>query len=558
MDAGLLLRLGTADGHRRHWVENFNNAEGRPERPAEGVTTFLMILRSFASRHRFAILDLSLIVAGVLVALFLAFEFDIYENENSVSRREETIELDEALTVGGILCLGLLAFAVRRYREQKRETHRRVVAEQHARELALQDPLTGLANRRQFEEALNAAIAAPPGAGSSHAVFLLDLNGFKQVNDVHGHGAGDELLVIVAQRLISAVRQDDLVARLGGDEFAVLSRHLMDAEAATSIALRIVQSLEEPIRVGNTNHQVGTGVGIALIPADAITLKETLRKADVALYRAKSERRSAVRFFEQEMDRRLQERDQLDRDLRAAIAADEIRPFFQPVVDLKTRSVLGFEAVPRWVDTTLGEIPLERFISIAEENGLIHELFERLLKQSCAAAASWPPHVTLALDIFPSQLKDPTLHSRILSILDASGVERTRLELEITESALVRDLEGAQNILGSLRQAGVRIVLDNFGTGYSSLYHLRNFKLDKIKIDRSFIETLGSHESADIVNALVGLGRGLGLTIIADGVGGPEQRASLLDAGCEQGQGFLFSSAVPSDDTSTFFDQQFA
>jgi diguanylate cyclase (GGDEF)-like protein len=522
----------------------------------DGHATSQVRLINFVTRHRFAIRELSLILAIVLVLAYLAFEFDVYANQDSVTRYEETIELDEALTLGAVLCIGLLVFASRRYREQKRETHRRIAAEQHARELAFQDPLTGLANRRQFEEALNAAIAAPPGAGASHAVFLLDLNGFKQVNDVHGHGVGDELLIIVAQRLLTAVRQDDLVARLGGDEFAILSRHLMGAEAATSVALRVLQALDEPILAGKISHQVGSGIGIALIPSDAITLKESLRKADVALYRAKSERRSTLRFFEQEMDRRVQERDQLDRQLRSAIAADMIRPFFQPVVDLKTRNVLGLEAIPRWTDASIGEIPLDRFIPVAEENGLIHELFDRLLRQSCAAAAKWPEHVTLALDIFPSQLKDRSLHSRILAILESSGVAPARLELEIAESALVRDLEGAQNILGSLRQAGVRIVLDNFGTGYSSLYHLRNFKLDKVKIDRSFVESMGSAQSAEIVSALVGLGHGLGLTIIADGVEGSDQRASLLTSGCEQGQGFLFSGAVPAEQTMAFFSNQ--
>jgi len=507
-------------------------------------------------RHRVAIKDLSLVFATVLVAMFLAFEFDVYENEDSVSRHEETIELDESLTLGGILCIGLLIFAARRYREQKQETRRRVAAEQYARELAFRDPLTGLANRRQFDDALTAAIAAPPRAGASHAVFLLDLNGFKQVNDIYGHGVGDELLIIVAQRLSAAVREGDLVARLGGDEFAILSQHLMGAEAATSIALRVLQSLEKPITAGKSNHHVGSGIGIALIPGDATTLQEALRKADVALYKAKSERRSALRFFEEEMDRRVQERDRLDRDLRAAIAADMIRPFFQPVVDLKTRNVVGFEATPRWIQSSMGEISADRFIPVAEENGLIHGLFERLLEQSCAAAATWPQEVTLSLDIFPSQLKDRALSSRILSILEASGVAPARLGLEITESALVRDLEGAQDILGSLRKAGVKIILDNFGTGYSSLYHLRNFKLDKIKIDRSFIDSLGSQESAGIVSALVGLGHGLGLTVTAEGVENLEQEVSLLTTGCEQGQGFLFSTAVPAEKTKDFFTSQ--
>ena len=471
-------------------MNHMSGSQPHADSTAEGRAAIVR-LRSFVMRHRVTIRDLSLLLAVMLVATYLAFEWDIYANQGSITRREETIELDEALTLGGLLCVGLLIFAARRYREQKQETHRRVAAEQHARELAFKDPLTGLANRRQFDEALNAAIAAPPRAGASHAVFLLDLNGFKKVNDVYGHGIGDELLTVVAQRLVTAVREDDLVARLGGDEFAILARHLMGPEAATSIAIRVLRALEEPISAGTTKHRIGTGIGIALIPTDANTLQEALRKADVALYRAKSERRSALRFFEAEMDRRVQERDRLDRDLRVAIAADMIRPVFQPVVNLNTRRVTGFEAIPCWIDDSMGEIPFERFIPVAEENGLIHELFERLLKQSCAAAAQWPPDVTLALDIYPSQLKDRTLHAKILSALEASGVAPARLELEITESALVRDLEAAQEVLGSLRMAGVKISLDNFGTGYSSLYHLRNFRLDKIKIDRSFVGSLG-------------------------------------------------------------------
>lgn len=507
-------------------------------------------------RHRFAIQDLSVVIAIVLVAAFLAFEFDIYANEEGVSRKQETIELDEALTLGAILTVGLLIFSIRRYREQKRETGRRIAAERHARELAFQDPLTGLANRRQFDEALRAAIASPPSAGASHAVFFLDLNGFKKVNDVYGHGIGDELLTIVAQRLTSSVREGDLVARLGGDEFAILSCHVMGAEAATSIARRVIQVLAEPISAGNASHQVGTGVGIALVPTDATTLPEALRKADVALYRAKSERRSALRFFEPEMDRYVQERDQLDRDLREAVASHRIRPFFQPVVDLRTRRVLAFEAIPRWIDPLRGEISIDRFIPIAEENGTIHEFFEFLLKESCAASAAWPCDVTMSLNVYGSQLKDRTLHSRIISILETSHVSPERLELEISESALVRDLEAAEEALSPLRKVGVRIALDNFGTGYSSLYHLRNFKLDKIKIDRSFIENLSSQESAKIVNALVGLGHGLGLTVTAEGVTERDQTTSLLNTGCEQGQGFLFSEAVSAEDTAAFFQNQ--
>lgn len=505
-------------------------------------------------RNRFAIADLSVILATIVVLGFLAFEVDVFVTQGSVSRTEQTIELDEALALGAFLSVGLLFFVWRRHREQKQEMLRRIAAEQHARELAFQDPLTGLANRRQFSEALGAVVTALPRAGASHALFMLDLNGFKQVNDIYGHGVGDELLLAIAQRLMSAVREGDLVARLGGDEFAIISQHLMSSEAATNIALRILAVLEEPIRIGSNAHRVGAGIGIALIPNDATVAQEALRKADVALYRAKAERRSVSRFFEPEMDKHVQEREQINRDLREAITTKQLIPFFQPVVDLDSRSVIGFEAIPRWHDAKGKQIPLERFIPIAEENGLIHDLFLSMLSQCCLAARDWPSEVTFALDVYPTQLKDQNLSEKILSVLKDWEMAPGRLELEITESALVHDLEAAQQLCGSLRAAGVRISLDNFGTGYSSLYHLRNFKLDKIKIDRSFIEGIGSHgESAGIVNALIGLAHGLGITVMAEGVTDAEQRSSLLTNGCQQAQGGLFSTAVSADEAARLF-----
>jgi diguanylate cyclase (GGDEF)-like protein len=398
------------------------------------------------------------------------------------------------------------------------------------------------------------AVAAPPRAGASHGVFLLDLNGFKKINDVHGHGVGDEVLTIVAQRLRSAMRDGDLVARFGGDEFAVLTQHLSGPEAATTLALRIMECLVSPITAGAATHRVGVGIGIALVPSDASTPEEAMRKADVALYRAKAERRSALRFFEPTMDVRVKERASIESALREAMDAGHIDTMYQPSVNLRTHQVIGFEAVPRWIDPTHGAIPLERFVAIAEEAGLIHALAERILRQACDAARTWPLYVKLSVDIYPSQLKDSLLPSRILRILEDCGIAPNRLEVEITESALVADMENAQVVLGALHEAGVRIALDNFGTGYSSLYHLRNFKLDKIKIDSSFIHAMANETaSAGIVKALVGLGQGLGLTVAADGVEGTGQESSLLSSGCEQGQGQFFSAPVTAIDTLALF-----
>jgi diguanylate cyclase (GGDEF)-like protein len=422
-----------------------------------------------------------------------------------------------------------------------------MAAEAEARALAFEDALTGLPNRRQFDHALKAALGAPPRAGGAHAVLLLDLNGFKRINDMFGHPAGDEALIQVAGRLRKAMRDDDLVARLGGDEFAVLAHHLAGPEAATGIARRIIEAFDAPVLAGGGEQILGTAIGVALAPKDGTTPEQLLRRADIALYRAKEEGGSALRFFEAEMDVRIRERDRMERDLRAAIGTPALRPHYQPVVDLKTGKVQGFEALARWTHPELGEVEPVRFIPIAEDCGLVGELTDSLLAQACGDAAQWPTEVGLSFNISPVQLKDRTLGLRLMAILGRTGLAPQRLEVEITESALVRDLEAAQEILGQIRDAGVKIALDDFGTGYSSLYHLRNFKLDKIKIDRSFVEAMAfDRDSAAIVQALIGLGSGLSLTVTAEGVENADQQAMLVEQGCGQAQGFLFSRAVPA------------
>ena len=506
-------------------------------------------IKSFITRHRTSLKDISILVATFFVGLYLIFKYDFFKNADGVRMHEGTVELDEVLLLSGVMA-GLLVFTVRRYLEQKREAARRIETERHVRTLAFQDALTGLPNRRQFDDALKAATAALPREGAVHALILLDLNGFKQVNDVYGHGVGDEVLTIVAQRLLGAMRDGDLAARLGGDEFAILALHLVGAEAATNVALRVIEVLKEPISVGSMRHQIEGAIGISLIPSDAITPNQALRKADLALYRAKEERQSAARFFEEEMDKHVQEREWLLQELRVAIAQRSIRAYFQPSVQLKTTRIISFEASPRWIHPSAGEIMPDRFIPIAEESGMIHELADQILREACTAALKWPEDVTLSIDVLSSQLKDKKLKTRILEVLRETGLPPERLEIEITESTLVRNLEAAQEILGGLREAGVRIALDNFGTGYSSLYHLRNFKMDKIKIDSSFIHgMLTKREDAGIVRALVGLANGLGITIAAEGIQDTAQQASLITTGCEQGQGHLYSDPVSAERT---------
>ncbi len=499
-------------------------------------------------RHGTKLFDGSLLALVTLVALFYAYEIDVFANVDGAPDKPHTIELDEVLAVSALFCGGLTVFSIRRLQEARRETARRLAAEREARTLALHDPLTGLPNRRQFDAALGAAVAAPPRAGASHAVFLLDLNGFKRVNDVFGHPTGDDLLIQVGARLGRAAGSNDLVARLGGDEFAVLSPHMADPEAATGLALRLMEALASDIRTGTGDHRVGTSIGLSLFPQDGDTAPELLRKADIALYRAKADKDfspSSMRFFEPGMDAQVRERAILERELRAAIASETIRPFYQPMVKLDTAAVEGFETLARWHSPVLGIVEPARFLALAADLGLIGQLAGQLLERSCIDARAWPKHVKLAFNLSGPLVADATFSLRVLAILARTGLEPGRLELEITESALVRDLETARRTLGSLREAGVRVAVDDFGTGYSSLYHLRAFKVDKIKIDRSFVRGMTRDaDSAAIVRALVGLGVGLGLQVAAEGVETAEQERLLRNQGCAQAQGYRSNAVV--------------
>jgi diguanylate cyclase (GGDEF)-like protein len=494
-----------------------------------------------------------LLVAVMAICTWIAYRYEVFDNASRLRPQERVIELDEALALAAVLCAGLLVLSLRFLISQRREVARRIKSEHQAREMAHQDALTGLPNRRQFDKEIKAAIAAPPRTDGAHAMLLLDLNEFKRINDVYGHSIGDEVLIVVAMRLKRAVRSGDLVVRFGGDEFAILARQLSGSEEATGIALRIIQELKEPITIGSVQHRIGVGIGIALIPQDGQDESEILRKADIALYRAKAERGSSLRFFEVEMDARVHERDLIERELRAAIGNGTVKPYYQPLIDLRTKQVVGFEALARWTHPTLGNVPPDRFIPVAEDCGLMNELTDHLLRQATRAACQWPKDVMLSFNISPSQMKDHTLGLRILAILGEAGLSPRRLEIEITESALVQDFEGAQQVVGSLREAGVRIALDDFGTGYSSLYHLRNFKVDKIKIDRSFVESMETRpEASALVRGLLGLGHGLGLTVTAEGIEQAAQAAELLAQGCEQGQGYLYSPAMPAADALKF------
>lgn len=417
--------------------------------------------------------------------------------------------------------------------------------------VARTDALTDLPNRRRFYEDFETTTAQ--GKPAEHALLLIDLDRFKAANDAYGHPAGDRLLQLVAARLRGVIRTDDLIARLGGDEFAIVIRcagndRSASAEPAT-LAERIIQTLSEPFALDDgALVEIGASVGIALTTTREGGIEDLMRRADVALYDAKNLGRGCFRCFEPGMDADVRSRALLKSSLRQAVADDAIVPHFQPLVSLDTGQLIGVEMLARWPHPTRGMVSPAEFIPIAEDLGLIGWMTERLLRRACRAAARWPDHVVLACNISPLQLRDPALPEMIRTTLADTGLPARRLELEVTESALVGDLALARTLLDHLKSLGVRLALDDFGTGYSSLRHLQSLPFDKIKIDQSFVGAMSAdNESAKIVAAVIGLCQSLDLKTVAEGVETEDTAVLLHKLGCDVGQGWLFGRPTPAE-----------
>jgi diguanylate cyclase (GGDEF)-like protein len=412
--------------------------------------------------------------------------------------------------------------------------------------MAHHDALTDLPNRLRFYEQVE-QLLAKTRQGAHVAVFCLDLDRFKEVNDAHGHPVGDLLLKAVADRLRQCIRDTDTVARLGGDEFAIMQAGDSQPVDATALASRLIEAVGAPYKLAGRKVAVDLSIGIALAPGDGLDPAQLLKNADMALYRAKSDGHGLYRFFEPDMDARMQARRKLEIDLGRAIANGEFELFYQPLVDMKTEYVTGFEALIRWHHPERGLIlPLD-FIAVAEETGLIVPIGDWVLRQACAEAATWPSNVKIAVNLSPTQFKNKSLLSSVVSALASSNLLPNRLELEITESVMLQDSGVTLAVLHELRGLGVRISMDDFGTGYSSLSYLRKFPFDKIKIDQSFIYDMSDHDdSLAIVRAVIAMGSGLGIATTAEGVETTEQFKRLKLEGCTEVQGFLFSPPRPA------------
>lgn len=436
-------------------------------------------------------------------------------------------------------------------------THEDITARRQAEaqlaHMARHDVLTDLPNRMLLRERLDQALARVH-RGEQVAVLYLDLDDFKGINDALGHDIGDKILQAVADRLRGCVRDTDTIARLGGDEFAIIQTGLEQLADTATLAMRIRGAITPLYEIDDHQILTDVSIGISIAPSDASEPDQLLKNADMALYRAKAEGHGTFRFFEPQMDERVKARRSLELDLRRAVVSDEFELYYQPKVNLARNQISGCEALLRWHHPERGLVSPIEFIPLAEKTGLINQIGEWVLRQSCLEAATWPDDIAVAVNLSPVQFRNQGLAQLVLSALATSGLPARRLEVEITEAALLQNNEATLATLHRLHDLGVDIVMDDFGIGYSSLSYLRSFPFDKIKIDRSFITDIAEKEdSRAIVRAVTGLASHLRMTTIAEGVETQRQLDMIAALGCTEMQGYLYSGPVPARDLVRLF-----
>jgi diguanylate cyclase (GGDEF)-like protein len=476
--------------------------------------------------------------------------------ESIVTSLQHDIALPDACTIekladGRIVSVNRRSMSDRGWVEIHQDITSQKRAEAELAHMARYDALTGLANRALFTEKANDALARMRDRGKGFSVLMLDLDRFKSVNDSLGHSVGDSLLKIVAERLQGVTSPDDTVARFGGDEFAILHGAGPErSDGAKALAMRILAVITEPYDLDGRRVTIGTSIGITYAPKDGADADMLIKNADLALYKAKADGGNRYRLFESSMEAEARERQELEANLRRAIARGEFELHYQTIVDVETLECRGAEVLVRWRHPSRGLLPPSRFVDLAEESGLIVPLGEWILRKACADAATWPAHIKLSVNLAPAQFEHGDLLAVLRSALAQSGLPAGRLKLEITETVLLSS-EHIPALLHEIKSLGISIVLDDFGIGYSSLKYLQMFPIDEIKIDKSFIQSMTNRvDCAAIVSAIAGLGRNLDIETTAEGVETMEQFVFLRTAGCQLAQGYFFSRPVPLSNLS--------
>jgi diguanylate cyclase (GGDEF)-like protein len=449
-----------------------------------------------------------------------------------------------------ILNIAIILFGWSRSKELAKAMTAVSEAEREAHRNAYVDCVTGLANRRALVKALAKALEAKPADG---VLALFDLDHFKKVNDLHGHSAGDDLLANVGRIMQDAIAEQGLVARLGGDEFGVLLPGTT-SEGGERLVAKILAVLNAPIEVGTFHAHISASAGLASLLGD-MSPEDMLRRADIAMYSSKRAGRNTMTWFDSDQEAQLKARAVLEEEIRNGIEADEFVPFFQPLINLETSHTIGFEVLARWRSPKRGLVEPADFIEVCEASGLIAALSMNVMRKALTEARDWPAELKIAVNISPVQFRDPQLAERILQVLAETGFPARRLELEITEGSLIEHPDQAITVVQSLKNSGITIALDDFGTGYASLTQLQSLPFDRIKIDKSFVATIGEdNQSAAIVSTIASLGKMLCVPITAEGVESEEIRRRLAAAGCQDAQGWLFGRAVSAQFVRSHFN----
>lgn len=494
-----------------------------------------------------------LITGSVVVAAIVIFIWTGGSAMTAVVRYLTGVgpSVEQVLLTTLLLNIALILFGWRRYRDLQAEVRLRTKAEERARLLAETDPLTGFLNRRSFAEKAATLLRDAQLAGRSVAVLVLDLDNFKQVNDAHGHAAGDQVLIATARRISALMPSSALTARLGGDEFACALLIDQNApEAVDRIAGDLVMAMSDTVLFNDQHLRISTSIGVAQSSPTTESVDMLIRSADVAMYSAKKKGRNCYARFDGSIEREIAMRNLVAAGIRQGIPNGEFVPFYEPRFALSDRRLIGFEMLMRWRHPTQGLILPELFIPIAETTGQIGDMSLVVMNQAFQEAQSWNTSITLSVNISANQLKDPWLSQKLQKLLVQTGLPASRLEVEITEAALFEDMTLARAIVGSLKNQGISIALDDFGTGYSSLSNLRALPFDRIKINRDFVSSINRDEdSAAFVRTLTRLGDSLGLPVTAVGVEDGAILERLVELGCAEGQGWYLGKPMPVGET---------
>ena len=513
------------------------------------------LLRPTGRRLLTARSERAVLVAIILLLFVVDYRFGALHRLVALIQGAESTLGSVLFAVAFASWVGAFSFAFRRRVEMAQLMAAKTAAEAEAESAGITDRLTGLPNRTALMMELRRRLSLPDPAERAGAVIAIDIDRFKSLNDLNGHQYADRVLVEFADRLTMAVRGEDFVARVGPDEFHVLTR-AVDADEAEMLARQLLQAVAMRLEDIDPPMPVTSDAGIALHgPTGApLDVESLMRRADIALQAAKA-KDTSIAVFVSEMEVMIRDRAELETALEAAIDGDQIEPHFQPVIDLASNRLSGFEVLARWTHPTRGPIPPSLFIPIAEETGMLSRMTTSVMRRACRAAKDWPADIKIAVNISPVDFKNPWLAQEILQILTEVGFPPQRLEIEITESALVVDHDQATQTLLSLKNQGISVALDDFGTGYASLHQLRMLPFDKIKIDQSFVRTM--RENADsrmIVKAIIGLSGSLGLPTTAEGIETSSNADILRDYGCTLGQGFFYLQAVPATEVPRLLD----